>query len=34
MIASIEGRKSLDVPSTLEAYSNMAENTLSDYVFI
>ena len=32
MIATIEGRKSLDIPTTLEEYSNMAGNTLSDYV--
>ena len=32
MIATIEGRKSLDIPATLEEYSNMAGNTLSDYV--
>ena len=32
MIATIEGRKSLDIPATLEEYSNMAGNTPSDYV--
>ena len=32
MIATIEGRKSLDIPTTLEEYSNIAGNTLSDYV--
>ena len=32
MIATIDGRKSLDIPTTLEEYSNMAGNTLSDYV--
>ena len=32
MIAIIEGRKSLDIPTTLEEYSNMAGNTLSDYI--
>ena len=32
MIATIEGRKSLDIPETLEEYSNMAGNTPSDYV--
>ena len=31
MIANIEGRKSLDIPTTLDKYSNMAGNTLSDY---
>ena len=31
MIANIEGRKSLDIPTTLDEYSNMVENTLSDY---
>ena len=30
MIAIIEGKKSLDIPATLEEYSNMAGNTLSD----
>ena len=32
MIANIEDRKSLNIPTTLEEYSNMAVNTLSDYV--
>ena len=32
MIATIEGRKSLDIPATLEEYSNMAGNMPSDYV--
>ena len=32
MIANIDVRKSLDIPTTLEEYSNMAGNTLSDYV--
>ena len=32
MIAIIEGKKSLDIPATLEEYSNMAGNTLSDYI--
>ena len=32
MIATIEGRKSLDIPATLEEYSSMAGNTPSDYV--
>ena len=32
MIATIEGRKSLDIPETLEEYSNMAGNTRSDFV--
>ena len=32
MIAKIDFRKSLDTPTTLEKYSNMAGNTLSDYV--
>ena len=32
MIATIEGRKGLDIPTTLEEYSNMAGNTQSDYV--
>ena len=32
MIATTEGRKKLDIPTTLEEYSNMAGNTLSDYV--
>ena len=32
MITNIEGRKSLDIPTTLEEYSNMGGNTLSDYV--
>ena len=32
MIATIEGRKSLDIPTTLEEYSNTAGNTLSDYI--
>ena len=32
MIATIEGRKRLDIPATLEEYSNMAGNTPSDYV--
>ena len=31
MIANIEGRKSLDIPTTLDEYANMAGNTLSDY---
>ena len=31
MLVNIEGRKSLDIPTTLEEYSNMAGNTLSDY---
>ena len=32
MIATIEGRKSLDIPAALEEYSNMAGNKPSDYV--
>ena len=32
MIAKIEVRKKLDIPTTLEEYSNMAGNMLSDYV--
>ena len=32
MTATIDGRNSLDIPTTLEEYSNMAGNTLSDYV--
>ena len=32
MIATIEGRKSLDIPATLKEYSNMTGNTPSDYV--
>ena len=32
MIATIESRKSLDIPTTLEEYSNMTGNTLSDFV--
>ena len=32
MIATIKGRKSLDIPATLEEYSNMAGNMPSDYV--
>ena len=32
MIVTIEGRKSWDKPTTLEEYSNMGGNTLSDYV--
>ena len=32
MIATIGGRKSLDIPTALEEYSKMAGNTLSDYV--
>ena len=31
MIANIEGKKGLDIPATLDEYSNMAGNTLSDY---
>ena len=32
MTASIEGRKSLEIPTTLEEYSNMAGYTMSDYI--
>ena len=32
MIATIKDRKGLDIPTTLEEYSNMPRNTLSDYV--
>ena len=32
MIATTEGKKSLDIPATLEEYSNMAGNMPSDYV--
>ena len=32
MIATTDGRKSLEIPKTLEQYSNIAGNTLSDFV--
>ena len=34
MIATIKGRKGLDIPTTLEEYSNMPGNALSDYAVL